>query len=553
MKKFLPFLSVLLLISCSQTNKDKPIKIAINKDVEVKSINGDFLGLSHEWGQSQMIMGNPTIGTNLIYRQLLANLTDLTKAPISIRIGGSTTDKQPDYTAEQIIPLQQLFENGQKENIPLNFIVGINLGSGKPELASQQAKMIRDNLSTDALKSIELGNQPDGYGTTYGYRPADYSFSDYIQDVQKTTDAIIKMTDDKVKFTGPSSAGFAGKQWMKFIPATDWGTENDYQNLMKTVGDRFNIIGQHAYNGGSSSMNALVDLVASKDPKDQAAVEKMKGNADIKGMIELLQAHSDLESLKTNLPKDYLLQPQNTTNNANNAKPYIAIAHQYGKRYRISEMNSIMASGEPGISNSFQASLWFIDQMFEFADAGVDGINLHVNNWNSIWGDEVYGAFIFGIPENQYKDSKAIAPPKDYAFTTSYELQKVMPNYYGMYFFADATKGKANIQPLRLNTNENIKAWYVETASGEKNIVIINKSDKKTDFDLSSLTNSATVKRLSASGFSAQKDISYAGQTFDSSKDGKLLGTQRVETINDLTEKTFVEANPYEAVLITLK
>lgn len=161
MKKLLFLLSVLLLISCSQRNKDEAIIIIIDKDPDVKSINGDFLGLSHEWEQRKMILGDPTIGTNSIYRQLLKNLTDLTKAPISIRISGSTTDKQSDYTAEQIIPFQQLFEDGQKENIPLKLIVGINLGSGKPELASQQAKMIRDNLSIDALHSIELGKKPN--------------------------------------------------------------------------------------------------------------------------------------------------------------------------------------------------------------------------------------------------------------------------------------------------------------------------------------------------------------------------------------------------------
>ena len=34
-----------------------------------------YIGFSHEWGQAQLLMGDPAIGTNPIYRQLLDNLT----------------------------------------------------------------------------------------------------------------------------------------------------------------------------------------------------------------------------------------------------------------------------------------------------------------------------------------------------------------------------------------------------------------------------------------------------------------------------------------------
>jgi hypothetical protein len=51
-----------------------------------------YIGFSHEWGQAQLLMGDPAIGTNPIYRQLLENLMAYGGGPISIRVGGNTTD-----------------------------------------------------------------------------------------------------------------------------------------------------------------------------------------------------------------------------------------------------------------------------------------------------------------------------------------------------------------------------------------------------------------------------------------------------------------------------
>jgi hypothetical protein len=49
-----------------------------------------YIGFSHEWGQAQLLMGDPAIGTNPIYRQLLENLTAYGGGPISIRVGGNS-------------------------------------------------------------------------------------------------------------------------------------------------------------------------------------------------------------------------------------------------------------------------------------------------------------------------------------------------------------------------------------------------------------------------------------------------------------------------------
>src|SRR5260370_199618 len=70
-----------------------------------------YIGFSHEWGQAQLLMGDPAIGTNPIYRQLLENLTAYGGGPISIRVGGNSTDTTALPDASTVSPFAQLFED----------------------------------------------------------------------------------------------------------------------------------------------------------------------------------------------------------------------------------------------------------------------------------------------------------------------------------------------------------------------------------------------------------------------------------------------------------
>ena len=57
-----------------------------------KAIASDFMGLSHEWGNTYRYMGSSAVGVNKTYRQLLTNLTAYGSPPINIRMGGNSTD-----------------------------------------------------------------------------------------------------------------------------------------------------------------------------------------------------------------------------------------------------------------------------------------------------------------------------------------------------------------------------------------------------------------------------------------------------------------------------
>ena len=125
------------------------------------AIPAGFLGFSHEWGQAQLLMGDPTIGTNPIYRQLLENLMAYGGGPISIRVGGNTTDSTALPDAGTVRPFAALFEDlksskPHEENrwgdefrhkrIGVSFFLGVNLGSDSVALATSQAQVFVQNM-----------------------------------------------------------------------------------------------------------------------------------------------------------------------------------------------------------------------------------------------------------------------------------------------------------------------------------------------------------------------------------------------------------------------
>src|SRR6516164_5024038 len=125
------------------------------------AIPAGFLGFSHEWGQAQLLMGDPPIGTNPIYRQLLDNLTAYGGGPISLRIGGNTTDSTALPDAGTVRPFAALFEDLKSsrpheenrwrdefrhERIGVSFFLGVNLGSDSVALATSQAQVFVQNM-----------------------------------------------------------------------------------------------------------------------------------------------------------------------------------------------------------------------------------------------------------------------------------------------------------------------------------------------------------------------------------------------------------------------
>jgi hypothetical protein len=505
-------LTALLLSACSRKESQSIATATVDLAHPGYSIPSGYIGLSHEWGQAQLLMGDPSIGVNPIYRQLLKNLLAFGGGPIILRIGGSTTDRTGEPQLNTITPFVRLYHDFALPTPNVLFILGVNMGANDVTLATKQAKAFVEIMPGGSIKSIEMGNQPDFF-IFNKYRPKSYNFQNYIEEFQTFAKGIRSAVPICPLFMAPSMGGFAGIPPIPLVPKSDFGTPADFENLLKQEASNIGIVSQHAYTGGS----------------------KASGDNPYPG---------------------FLLQPSSSTGDPESAVPYIAVAHTWKKPYRIAEMNSIMISGEPDVSDAFEAALWTADILFEYAYRGVDGVNLHTNIWNTINGWEIFGAFQFDVPKSQYQASHTEAkPPSDYKFTNNYKLRKVLPVYYGLLFFAETMANRSRLMPVKLNTSANLKVWAaLNPVTGNVCVAVINKDQKISNIIELTVTGYTTgsLSRLLAHSFSAKDGITWGSQTFDGSQDGKLVGTKQIEVVDSKDGIFKFIVTPTSALLLTL-
>jgi Glycosyl hydrolase family 79 C-terminal beta domain len=510
------------------------------------AIPAGFLGFSHEWGQAQLLMGDPAIGTNPIYRQLLDNLTAYGGGPISLRIGGNTTDSTALPDASTVSAFAQLFEDqsspagpwrndsgndntrrpGRKDGV--SFFLGVNLGSDSVALATSQAQVFVQNMPKGSIQAIEIGNEPDFYPTVSHHRPSTYDFADYAQDFLTWRTSIFAAIPDSPLVMGPSDAEFPSLPLSSngITITTTYLTVPNMVSFLQQERSAMAVVSQHHYTTFSSNVGG-------------------------------------------NPQPGILLEPASTTANPAVAAAYEVVARQAGKPYRIAEGNSIAGSGQAGITNAFEETLWAPDVLFEYAKIGAVGFNFHSNDWNSFNQWDAYAAFHFYVPEAQfiaayshYSAADGVQPPATVepptsgnAFASQYEVREIQSLYYGMLFFAQATAHQGRLLPVALNTSANLKAWAtLDPTNGDVNIAIINKD--KTASGSVQLTvpgyKRGLVKRLLAPSFSSITGITIGGQTFDGSQDGKAVGTSYGEFIRSQNGTFEVSVGPTSAFLLTL-
>jgi hypothetical protein len=297
-------------------------------------IPATFLGISHDWGEAEKMMGDPSTGTNPIYRKLVNNLLAFGADPPTIRVGADADDLAylPDPpTTAQTAPLVQLHKD-----IGAKFYIGVNLANGEAKIATDQVKFFVQHLPADSLLAIEIGNEPDNY-PALKRRPASYRYGEFLTEWQEWQRAISAPgVAPGMKFIGPSFNGV--QPWV-------WGSE--LGSFIRTNSSTLTVVSQHWYAGAACSGRAI--------------------------------------------PPDYLLRDSSATTGAIAIAPFISQAHAAGLEMRMAEMNSIACNGRAGVTDTFASALWAIDAMFELARTGLDGVNFHMDT------DDAYGAFLFNI------------------------------------------------------------------------------------------------------------------------------------------------------------
>jgi hypothetical protein len=242
-----------------------------------------------------------------------------------------------------------------------HLILGINLEADSPGLAAAEARAELAAIGRGRVDALELGNEPELYGTRGWYRngqgagvpgrPAAYGFDAFARDFARMQAAL-------------PDVSLAG-------PATGTNTWSVPLGKLLTAQPRLRVVTVHRY-----------PLQACFFPTATPVYPTV---------ADLLSQHA-------------------SRGLADSVAPYLAAAHRRGVRLRLDEMNAIACGVVPHLSNTFALALWALDALFADAAHGVDGVNIHTypgfgsqlftfrhvgSRWQATVEPEYYGLLMF--------------------------------------------------------------------------------------------------------------------------------------------------------------
>jgi hypothetical protein len=302
-----------------------------------------FVGLSFEVPAVARYAGSAA-HPNRSLRGLLATLGAAQGSPPALRIGGNSSDESwwdPGPGGSRA-PLGARYRLGPRWLARLAWVarvsrapvtVGVNLAAGDPARALAFARALRAALPSRALRTIEIGNEPDLYTRRLSFRAgrvvvrriarrARYDQSRYAADVRRY---VALLSPGLGRRPALAAGDFGGVGWDAVLTP-----------LLRAERGRIGALSAHAYplNGcpyhapRAPQLRRLLSAAASRELA--AGVARM-----------------------------------------------VAIGHRAGVAVRVTEMNSATCGGVPGISDTFASALWAPDALFAMARAGVTGVDLH--------------------------------------------------------------------------------------------------------------------------------------------------------------------------------
>jgi hypothetical protein len=293
----------------------------------VGSIGPAFAGLSYE---KSSLYESPYLftGSN-------SNLVGLFQrlGTSILRIGGNSVDRNvwtpngAGQTAGQIAPSDVNALAAFVKATGWQCLYGINLGGSGPEpytsgpitaattpaLAAAEAAYAASALGS-ALLGIEIGNEPDLYGSSY-FSGTTWNLSTFESVWGEFRAAIVAQTPG-INVTGPADASYESS-WT--VPFGQWATKSN-----------ITLLTQHYYRANGQSASSTAAYLVTPDPTFV----------------------SDLSILNSG-------------------------AEGIGVPFRISECNSYYNGGADGVSDAYCSSLWVVDFLFDGALGGSTGANFH--------------------------------------------------------------------------------------------------------------------------------------------------------------------------------
>jgi hypothetical protein len=324
-----------------------------------RPVPAGFLGLSVEYHGWAEYTGSDPRHVDPVFLQLIRDIAP-GQRPV-LRIGGDSTDwtwwpvphmRRPPGVSYALTPDWMSVTRATADALDARMILGVNLEADSRRVAGAEAQAIVSRLGRRAVDAIEIGNEPELYGTFAWYespsghgvpgRPRSYDFSDFMHEFSSFAGAM-----PAVALAGPN------------IGAANW-----LANLGPFLSQepRVKLATIHAYPLKHCS------------PSQVVTIGQMLADSSSHGLAQTVQ-------------------------------PFVDTAHRHGIPIRVDEMNAITCGGYEGVSNSFSSALWVIDSLFEMAKTGVDGVNIHTRPYtiNEILGPtHVHGQWAMRVHPEYY-------------------------------------------------------------------------------------------------------------------------------------------------------
>jgi hypothetical protein len=324
-----------------------------------RPIPAGFLGLSVEFHGWAEYTGSDPRHVDPVFLQLIREIAP-GQRPV-LRIGGDSTDwtwwpvphmRRPPGVSYALTPNYMSVTRATADALDARLILGVNLEADSRRVAGAEAESIVNRLGRRAVDAIEIGNEPELYGTFAWYelpsghgvpgRPRSYDFSDFTHEFSSFAGAM-----PSVALAGPNSGA---ANWL-----TNLGPFLSHEPRVK-------LATIHAYPLKHCSPSQVVTL------------GQMLADSSSHGLAQTVQ-------------------------------PFVNTAERHATKIRVDEMNAITCGGYEGVSQSFSSALWVIDSLFEMAKTGVDGVNIHTRPYtiNEILGPtHVHGHWAMRVHPEYY-------------------------------------------------------------------------------------------------------------------------------------------------------
>jgi hypothetical protein len=320
-----------VLVGCGNTTKPPAAPaFAVTGAAVGNPIPSGFVGLSIEIKALQEYAGTDPTAVDPVLLHLIEDIAP-EQSPV-LRLGGDSTDWSWWPVARVSRPPGVRFTLTQNwmdvahalaTAVRGRLILGVDLEADNRAIAAAEARAMVEHIGAGSVDALELGNEPELYGTFGWYRsatgrpvpgrPRDYDPAAFARDFSTFAPQL-----PAVRLAGPSSGA---PMWLAHL--------GDFLNAEPKV----RLVTVHAYPLKHCSKTTVVTI-------------------------------------------PQLLAEQSSHGLAASVAPYVAAAAAHHDPLRIDEMNGISCGGTSGVSDSFASALWVLDTLFEMARSGVAGVNI---------------------------------------------------------------------------------------------------------------------------------------------------------------------------------